>query len=104
MDGVRDHIEATLRDGSKHDGGKARWDLIPFRALEEIVLVLTYGANKYAPENWRKVPDARRRYIAALWRHVVRWACGERCDPESGLHHLAHAGCCILFLLAFEVE
>ena len=27
-------------------------------ALADIVAVLTYGANKYAPDNWRKVENA----------------------------------------------
>lgn len=90
--------------GKKLDDGKARWDLLPFPAIEEVVMVLTFGANKYAPDQWRHVPEARRRYIAALWRHVVRWIRGEKSDPESGLHHLAHAACCVLFLLSFDLE
>lgn len=88
----------------KADAGKARWDLLPWAALSVVVEVLSYGARKYAPENWRHVPDARDRYTAAALRHIAAWRMGERVDAESGLHHLAHAVCCLLFLLAFEVE
>lgn len=83
---------------TKYDAGKARWDLLPLRSLSAVVDVLTYGAAKYEPENWRTVPDARARYTAAAMRHLVAWQLGEASDPESGLPHLAHASCCLLFL------
>ncbi len=90
-------IEAN--SGTKNDSGKDRWDLLPVRGTRLIVKVLTFGAAKYAPENWRKVPNARERYYAAAMRHLTAWWEGERDDPETGLPHLAHAGCCIIFLL-----
>ncbi len=86
-------------DGAKVDGGKDRWDLLPVSPLRAIVKVLTRGAAKYAPNNWQKVPEARERYYAAALRHLTAWWEGERSDPEWGLPHLAHAGCCLLFLL-----
>lgn len=89
-------------EGLKHDQDKARWDLLPWRAASEVVDVLTFGAQKYAPDNWRHVPDARRRYFAALLRHLVAWWLGEQRDPESGRHHLAHAVCCAMFLMELE--
>ena len=84
--------------GLKKDHGKDRWDLLPWEEVEEIVKVLTFGANKYADNNWQKVPQGRERYFAAAMRHLVAWRRGEERDPESGLKHLAHAGCCLLFL------
>ena len=88
--------------GIKHDQEKDRWDLLPWQATQQIVKVLTYGARKYTPDNWKQVRDSRIRYFAASMRHIVAWFLGERLDPESGLSHLAHAGCCILFLLDKE--
>ena len=90
--------------GRKDDAGKPRWDLIPYEALEEVVNVLTHGAQKYAPDNWRSVPDWNRRYFAAAQRHLVAYFQGEDLDDDSDLPHLAHAACCILFLLAKELE
>lgn len=90
--------------GVKHDGGKPRWDLLPLSAVEPIVVVLTFGAIKYAPGNWMTLDDAVERYYAAMMRHLAAWRGGERYDPESGLHHLAHAGCCMIFLLWFETR
>lgn len=88
----------------KHDHGKPEWHLIPWEALTEIVKVLTFGAKKYAPDNWKTVPNARERYVSALLRHVAAAASGEIRDPETGLLHWAHAGCCILFLIWFEMN
>ena len=89
--------------GVKYDNGKPQWSLLPFRALTQVVEVLTYGATKYAPDNWKKVPDARRRYIDAGFRHFTAYASGETHDPETGKHHLAHAICCLLYLIAFDL-
>lgn len=90
--------------GIKHDQQKNRMDLLPFESLEEIARVLTYGAIKYAPDNWKKVPDAQARYEAALLRHFSAHKRGEKIDPESGLSHLAHVGCNALFLIWFNVS
>jgi hypothetical protein len=84
-------------EGYKDDREKPDFSLLPWGPVEDIVRVLTAGAKKYAPDNWQKVPDAERRYLAALLRHVWARAKGERIDPETGLPHLAHAGCCLLF-------
>ncbi len=89
--------------GIKFDNDKPQWSLLPFKALKEVVDVLTYGAKKYAPDNWKKVPNAKQRYIDAGFRHFTAYAAGEKLDPETGKSHLAHAICCLLYLLAFEI-
>jgi hypothetical protein len=91
-------------DGRKFDGDKLRYDLIPPLAQQEMVKVLTFGAQKYAPDNWQLVPDSKRRYFAAMERHVWAWKMGETLDPESGIHHLAHAMCCLAFLYEHDVK
>lgn len=85
--------------GVKHDAEKPDYSLTPWRALEEVVAVLTYGAKKYSRDNWQYVEPFKERYIAAALRHVVAYARGEKIDPESGLHHLAHAATCLLYLI-----
>ena len=79
--------------------GKLRWDLLPYREVGQVVDILTYGAEKYADDNWKFVSDKEKRYFAAAMRHLVAWKEGERNDKESGKPHLAHAICCLLFLL-----
>ena len=91
-------------EGVKYDSEKLRWSLLPLDALEEVVKVLEYGANKSAPDNWRKVPGARERYWDAAMRHLVAWKKDARLDDETELSHLAHATCCLLYLIAFEQD
>lgn len=92
------------KTGVKYDSDKAQWSLLPFAAVAEVVDVLTYGAKKYAPDNWKKVPDARQRYIDAGFRHFTAYAGGEKNDSETGMSHLAHATCCMLFLMSFDKD
>ena len=92
--------------GRKDDQEKPRYDLIPARALDRMVQVLTFGAEKYGDDNWRKVENQKARYTAAALRHVFAWvrSGGTERDADTGLSHLAHACCCIFFLLDVEEE
>jgi len=91
--------------GMKFDSGKIMMGLMTrslAKPLYAIAAVLTYGAMKYKPNNWQGVsPD---QYESALDRHLTAWRVGEERDPDTNLHHLAHAGCNILFLLWFEIK
>lgn len=88
--------------GVKFDQDKPDWDLLPYAEVEAVVRVLTSGAKKYAPDNWKRVPDGRARYFAAAMRHLAAWREGEANDLETGESHLAHATCCLLFLAWVE--
>ena len=89
--------------GRKFDGEKLEYGLIPPLAMQEMVRVLTFGAQKYERENWKRVPESKRRYFDAMERHIWAWKMGEIMDPESGIHHLAHAACCLFFLYEHDV-
>ena len=89
--------------GRKYDGGKLRYDLIPVLALEEVTRVITLGAEKYDPENWKRVPEGRRRYTAAAFRHIEAWRKGEITD-EIGTHHIANAISNLMFILEKELR
>lgn len=86
--------------GQKLGDEKPRYDLIPAEALEEMAKVLSKGAEKYAPRNWEYGVPYSKYYRAAIG-HLNKWKMGQDSDPETGLSHLAHAGCCVLFLLTF---
>ena len=90
--------------GRKDDQEKNRLDLIEPEFIEGVGKVLTFGADKYEPNNWQKVEDAENRYYAAAMRHLMAWRKGEKTDPESGLSHLYHVACNIMFLQHFERE
>ncbi len=85
----------------KHDTGKPRADLLPPRALLAVARVLALGAKKYGPNNWHKCQEPPR-YVGAALRHVLAYMSGEKRDAESGESHLAHAACCVLFLLELD--
>lgn len=88
-------------EGVKYDADKIPMGLFPPEAMEQISEVLGYGARKYATHNWRNGMRWSRLYDALL-RHLNAWNSGENTDPESGLPHLAHAGCCLVFLIASQ--
>ena len=93
-----------MAEGIKYDGAKPRWSLLPAGSIAEVVKVLEFGARKYAPDNWQRVGEARARYYDATMRHVEAWWAGEKTDSETGVSHLAHAVCCLLFLLWFDLQ
>jgi len=88
-------------EGRKDDQGKLPWHLLPPDAIDEILKVLEFGAGKYGERNWEK-GMAWSRPFSALMRHMWAWWRGEQVDPETGITHLAHAGCCIIFMLSYE--
>lgn len=91
----------SLPEGTKYDEGKTPYDLLSVEFLEGIAEVSAYGAAKYEPYNWAKGIKYSR-VFSALMRHLWNWWRGERCDKESGLHHLHHAGCCLMYLAHYE--
>jgi len=90
-------------EGVKFDQGKDPWHLAPIDAFRAIIKVLAFGAKKYAPRNWEKGMDWSRPY-GALQRHLNDWWEGQDKDPETRMSHLWHAGCCVCFLIAYEIR
>jgi len=91
-----------LKTGLKYDQDKPMYNLIPAIAIDELAKVLTFGANKYAPNSWQNVSDGLERYRAALLRHAFAIQSGELYDQESGMPHSAHAMCCAAFIVELE--
>lgn len=97
-------------NGQKFDAGKTEWDLLPLGPVEEVVKVLMHGREKYGRDNWQLIDNPIRRYYSAAQRHLAAFRRArfdtknpfDAIDTESKLHHLAHAACCILFLLWHE--
>ena len=95
-------LDGINTSGRKYDSNKPRYSLLPENTVLNVVQVLEYGAIKYEVNNWQKVPDARTRYYDAAMRHIDDWWNGSEIDEESSLPHLAHAMCCLLFLMWFD--
>lgn len=86
----------------KHNQGKTEWHLLPMWVMEYVVRVLMHGAIKYSSDNWKlcKNPDT---YFDACVRHLNRYQQGRLIDPDSGLPHLSHAICCLIFQLGLDI-
>lgn len=91
----------VIEEFIKFDGDKVRYDLVPVEALNEVAVILTQGARKYKPNNWRECQDPDR-YIAAAMRHFELYRAGHWADEESGRPHLAHVICNLMFLLVLK--
>jgi len=88
-------FEKIVESVMKHP--EYKWDLLPFEPLENLVEILTYGAEKYEANNWQNVEPHR--YFSALIRHLIDdFIRGEDNDQESGLLHSSHASCNSMFL------
>lgn len=95
-------LETTDADQSaKADKGKLELSLVNPELVKAVAEVRMYGTEKYGDsENWRKVEP--KRYVDALYRHLLAYIEGNEVDEESGLSHLAHMACNISFLLNKE--
>lgn len=92
--------------GIKHDQEKLKptllFDDMPL-AIQEMLKVLKYGADKYAEGNWLKVDNGESRYRNACDRHRLQSSI-EEYDAESGLLHLAHEAVNAVMLLELKLR
>jgi hypothetical protein len=77
---------------------KLRWSLVDFDSLTEMLLVLEFGAEKYAPNNWRKGLH-REEILESVQRHLIELFENKEMDGESKLHHMGHIMCNAMFYL-----
>ena len=89
-----------MTKGLRFNNGKARFDLIDADASHGLARVLTFGATKYSPNNWRNGLSFTET-IGSLERHVAAIKRGELIDPESGEQHIDHVQCNAMFLSFF---
>jgi hypothetical protein len=66
---------------------------MPMNVLMEAGLVKLHGDLKYGRFNWREAGVRGSVYYDAALRHLAAWYEGEDIDPDSGIHHIAHAIC-----------
>lgn len=90
--------------------------LLDKEALFETARVLGFGAFAkkqpdgtlgYGGDNWRGGGEytlGSKRTLAAAVRHIYQYLDGEVIDDDSGLHHLGHALCEVMFALAADLR
>ena len=107
-------IQAASQD-KKADAGKLEWGLVMLgcaKALLGVAKVMTIavtpkdkGGRGYARDSWREVPDARRRYTDAIYRHLAEIAAGKVWDDGPEGTQQLHWDCVVtnaLFLSEFQ--
>lgn len=86
-------LKAQHTSGAKLDNNKLDLSLLQLlgNALNEVCLVMDYGQTKYTRGGFLNVPEAPRRYTAAMLRHWLKerievYDCGDPFyDTEKGL-------------------
>lgn len=60
-------------------------ELVPRELIERVALHYARGAQKYAPDNWRKGTDegALARFRRSLTRHIFQWFRGETDEDHA---------------------
>ena len=87
----------------KDDTEKPRMELLDPDFMVGVAQVLTFGANKYAANNWKKAtPSDTERIKGAILRHLMAYMGGQKIDPETGLNHMYHISCNAMFLSYFD--
>lgn len=87
---------AVNGQGGKQSATQHRMDLLPARATLAVAEVLKYGAEKYAPNNWRNIPLDD--HINHMLIHAFAHLAGDTQDD-----HLAHMGCRALMALEMSL-
>ncbi len=102
--GQSPHSIGPLSTGAKKfDTDKPDTAIFPPLSFIGISRVLGMGKRKYGSHNWRGGIEYSRLLGAAL-RHIFAYLGGEDVDPESGLSHIHHAACNLVFLGEFIEE
>ncbi len=93
-----------MSEFKKFDSGKVRFELIEAEYTKGLAQVLTFGAEKYEAFNWQKANDPENLLClrGAIERHLNSYFNGDKLDPETGLSHLYHANCGMMFLDYFD--
>lgn len=101
----RSNPQGNVGGFKKFDEGKLRWNLLPNEALEEVLRIFEFGANKYGEFNWltNSKGVSWTRYSNALERHLKKWKLSKDYDEESNMYELAHLITNGLMLLQYQI-
>lgn len=98
-------MTTTTADGGglRFNTGKNMVELTPPEWLWGLAMVTTRGSIKYAVRNWER--GMKWSYlVGCAFRHLLKFICGERYDPETGCHHLAMVAWNVLALMTYDIR
>lgn len=67
---------------------KDKYSLLPADGLRAMAAIMTLGLERHEADAWKK-RSATEFYDAAM-RHLNAWACGEKNNPHTKMHHFYH--------------
>lgn len=97
---------SSSNGGRKDDSGKdplyevLQW--VDHMYILDMMKVLKFGAKKYNEKGQWKLGIDRTRLANAIVRHLDKYMSGDKFDEESGLSHLAHAACSLMFMHYYD--
>lgn len=108
---MADETTLSTKGAARLDAGKAQLELISPVAMVGLAKILTFGAKKYAANNWRKGMNWSR-CIGSLKRHLAAFEAGIDLDRDdncegcqrgdclnhTGLYHIDQVLCNAMFL------
>ena len=104
LPGTKEERERAITNQAEHKStGKPPLAILPRAGLEGVAQVMAFGAKKYDLHNWRK-GSSDIEFLNSTVRHIYKYLDGEDLDDESGLHHLAHATCDLMFILQWIAD
>lgn len=96
-------IDGAGVKGSMTDATKPPLSLIDPTFILGLGAVLGFGAKKYAAGNWLRGMKWSE-VMNGIKRHIASIEMGEMLDSDSGLPHVYHASCGIMFLARFTTD
>src|SRR2546427_9822111 len=96
MDQVQHGNRRNIRrfpGGAQRTDRKPRFDLIPFEFLEAVATVLTSGAAKYGPYNWKR---GEKDFFLDAWNHAFVHLQKFK-EGDTSEDHLGHLACNVAF-------
>lgn len=95
---------------NRYNTNKINFILIPWEWLQVLAEIFTFGAKKYAPNNWKLSVNTedhdslRNDRMDSALRHIVSYMRHEKIDPESNQPHLGHAAWNLLCVLWYDMN
>ena len=87
----------TNAKGGEQSACPYAFHLLDGDAMFRLASILAYGAERYEPNNWRRI-DLKDHLNHAL-QHIMAYLAGDTQDD-----HLGHAFCRMMFVIAMEEE
>lgn len=85
----------------RYNAGKHKWTLVHYKSLEPLVEALEFGAEKYAPDNWKRGLN-KREILDSAFRHLKDVIDGQELDQESKVRHVGHCMANLMFYTYFD--